>query len=470
MNKSIDQLKEKIELFRNNIKDYKGKNYDEYNTRADFIDTVFSSLGWDMYNEQGVIEQFREVIREDNVEIEGKKKKPDYSFKIGPQIVFYVEAKKPSVDIKNDPEPAYQLRRYAHTQGLKLSILTDFEEIAVYDTRIKPSPKDSSAIGRIFYCTYDKLFDNYSSEDYETNFDFLLNTFSKQAILNGSFDRYAEENKNKKGTASVDKGFLELLNKWREILAANIALKNENIDEYNLNIAVQKIIDRLVFLRIAEDRLIEEPNFLISKTKKENVYEHLLEIFIRADDKYNSGLFISEDWLKSINIDDNTFKVIIEEMYYPKCPYEFSVLPIEILGNAYEQFLGKTIKYIRKTKYGHKIEIEEKPEVRKAGGVYYTPSYIVNYIVENTVGKTIEGLTPEEIKNIKIVDPACGSGSFLIGAYNYLLRYNLEFHLKNETKKKSALKQGIIYQVGNEIFKLSTAEKSKILVNNIFGV
>ena len=126
MNKSIDQLKEKIELFRNNIKDYKGKNYDEYNTRADFIDTVFSSLGWDMYNEQGVIEQFREVIREDNVEIEGKKKKPDYSFKIGPQIVFYVEAKKPSVDIKNDPEPAYQLRRYAHTQGLKLSILTDF--------------------------------------------------------------------------------------------------------------------------------------------------------------------------------------------------------------------------------------------------------------------------------------------------------------------------------------------------------
>ncbi|HPJ37198.1 MAG TPA: type I restriction endonuclease, partial [Spirochaetota bacterium] len=142
MNTATDQLMERIALFRKNLKDYKSKNYDEYKTRADFIDVMFASLGWDMYNEQKIIEQFREVIREDRIVIEGSKKAPDYSFRIGPHIVFYVEAKKPSVDIKNDPEPAMQLRRYAHTQGLALSILTDFEEIAVYDTRVKPDRRD----------------------------------------------------------------------------------------------------------------------------------------------------------------------------------------------------------------------------------------------------------------------------------------------------------------------------------------
>src|SRR5690606_16581061 len=107
--------------------------------------------------------------------------------------------------------------------------------IAVYDTRIKPDKKDSASVAMVFYCTYDELFQACKIEGYETNYDFLLNTFGKQAVLNGSFNRYVETNK--KGTSSVDKGFLELLNKWREKLAENIALKNDEIDEYNLNIA-----------------------------------------------------------------------------------------------------------------------------------------------------------------------------------------------------------------------------------------
>ena len=470
MQTTIQKLKEKIKLFQKNLADYKNKNYDEYSTRADFIDFVFSAFGWDMYNEQGVIEQFREVIREDKIEIEGRKKAPDYSFRIGQQIIFYVEAKRPSVDIKNDPEPAYQLRRYAYTQGLKLSILTDFEEIAVYDTRVKPEPKDKAGIARIFYCTFNELFENTKLEGFETNFDFLFKTFSKQAILTGSFNQYAEKNKNKKGTEAVDKQFLNLLDTWRKNLAIRIALKNENLDEYHLNIAVQKIIDRLIFLRIAEDRLIEKANLLQEIANESNIFGQLLNIFKKADKKYNSGLFISEEWLKNLSIEDKALKSIIEEMYYPKCPYEFSVLPLEILGQAYEQFLGKTIKYIRKTKYGHKVKIEEKPEVRKAGGVYYTPQYIVNYIVKNTVGEKLKKKNPDEIAKLKILDPACGSGSFLIGAYDHILRYYLKFYLKNETRKKKALKNGVIYQTGKEKYKLSTGKKSEILVNNIYGV
>lgn len=496
MSATLEQLKERIEFFKKNIKDYKSGKYDEYKTRADFIDVFFSSLGWDMYNEQKIIEQFREVVREDKIVIDGNRKAPDYSFRIGPHIVFYVEAKKPSVDIKNDPTPALQLRRYAHTRGLALSILTDFEEIAVYDTRIKPDKKDSAHTARVFYCTYDELFSPCKIQDYSSNYDFLLNTFAKQAVLSGSFNKYVEANK--KGTTSVDRGFLDLLNRWREKLAESIALKNEDIDEYNLNIVVQKLIDRLIFLRIAEDRLIEKPNLLFELTGEKDIYIRLCNIFVTADLKYNSSLFLSEDWMMALNIEDKVLKEIIDEMYPPQCPYEFSVLPIEILGHAYEQFLGKTIRFSRKTKFGHSVEIEEKPEVRKAGGVYYTPDYIVDYIVENTVGvklnnrsvgpltpkgdkaekkgkiekaeKGIKPLTPEEITAIRILDPACGSGSFLIGAYNYLLRYHLEYYLKNKTRREKALSAGIIYEFGENSFKLSTKVKSQILVNNIFGV
>ena len=135
-------------------------------------------------------------------------------------------------------------------------------------------------------------------------------------------------------------------------------------------------------------------------------------------------------------IDNKTIKGIINELYYPISPYEFSVLSVEILGSAYEQFLGKQIKLTA----GHRAIIEEKPEVRKAGGVYYTPQYIVEYIVENTVGKLTAGKKPADIAKLKIVDPACGSGSFLLGAYQYLLNWHLQFYMP-EFEKQTAIAQ-----------------------------
>jgi adenine-specific DNA-methyltransferase len=192
-------LNELISLFEYNISQYKGKTYDEAKTRADFIDKFFSLLGWDIYNTQGHSEQYREVVREDKVTIKGKVKAPDYCFRIGSERKFFVEAKKPSIDIKHDIVPAFQLRRYAYTSKLPLSILTDFEEFAVYDTRIKPDKSDKASTGRIFYCTY---------KDYPGEIDFITDTFSKQAILKGSFDKYIQDNKRKKGTSEVDKEFL----------------------------------------------------------------------------------------------------------------------------------------------------------------------------------------------------------------------------------------------------------------------
>src|SRR5215469_17470050 len=136
-NERIGQIKSLISLFSANIAQYKSGHYDESNTRADFIDKFFALLDWDVANNQGFSETYREVVREDKVKIDGSQKAPDYSFRIGGTRKFFVEAKKPSVNIKEAAEPAYQVRRYAYTAKLPLSILTNFEEFAVYDTRIK---------------------------------------------------------------------------------------------------------------------------------------------------------------------------------------------------------------------------------------------------------------------------------------------------------------------------------------------
>ena len=496
------KLTQLTDLFERNRKQYNTSAYDEANTRTDFIDKFFELLGWDIRNEQGYSEQYREVVREDKVTIAGRVKAPDYAFRIGGVRKFFVEAKKPSVNIKDELEPAFQVRRYGYTAKLPLCILTDFEEFAVYDTRIKPSPSDKPSTARIFYCTFD---------EYHKHFDFIFNTFSKEAILKGSFDTYIQENKNKKGTSEVDKELLKLIEGWRTDIAKNIALRNPSLNIYHLNTAVQKIIDRIIFLRIAEDKEMEEygtllgicghlrrygiqnntqctvstPPFILGavpsscstysqktfdshETESGTVYQKLQAVFDRANAKYNSGLFKPHDWLRSLTIDDTVLSSIINGLYYPECPYEFSILPVEILGNIYEQFLGKIIKF-RNVKGGHTALIEEKPEVKKAGGVYYTPQYIVRYIVENTIGVKIKGQSPDAIAQLKVIDPACGSGSFLVEAYQQLLNYHLDYY-SSEKQRKQALKNSLIYETGKNVYKLTIEEKQRILLNNIYGV
>jgi len=467
----LQGLKDK---FEENLKQYHSELYDEANTRVDFIDKLFEFLDWDVRNDNGYAEQYREVVREDKVRIQGVQKAPDYSFRLAGVRKFFVEAKKPAVRVKTASEPAFQVRRYGYSAKLPLSILTNFEEFAVYDTRIKPEKTDDASVARIFYCTY---------QDYINNFDFLYNTFSKEAILKGRLDAFVEENKNKKGTSEVDKELLKTLESWREDLAKNIALNNPKISLHELNLAVQKIVDRIIFLRIAEDKGIEEYEALkqaIQKNKnvpfatskieqKSSIYKALIQLFEKANTKYNSGLFATLPFLDELTIDDKVFINIIEGLYYPDCPYEFSILPVEILGSIYEQFLGKTIRFRGVKGERHTAIIEEKPEVKKAGGVYYTPEYIVKYIVQRTVGAMTEGKTPAEVAKLRIIDPSCGSGSFLVGAYSYLLAWHLDYYTNTKHLKK-ALKEGAVYQAMGGAYKLAIEKKQEILLNSIYGL
>ena len=228
-------------------------------------------------------ERFKEVLHEASVEVEGKAKAADYAFRVGDKTMFFVEAKKPSVNIGENPEPAFQLRRYGWSARLQVSILTDFEQLAVYECRTKPSKKDKASFGRV------RLY-HYS--EYIEKWDEIAGVFSRDAVLQGAFEQFAEGAKGKKGTAQVDDAFLEEIERWRDLLARNIALRNPSIrNERELNYAVQLTIDRIIFLRIGEDRGIEPEGQLQDIGERKQVYAELVALFRRADTRYNSGLF-----------------------------------------------------------------------------------------------------------------------------------------------------------------------------------
>ena len=465
-----------VKRFEEQFDSYRAPSYNETQLRREFVDPFFKALGWDVDNEKGYAEAYKDVIHEDSIKIGGSTKAPDYSFRIGGVRKFFVETKKPAVNVAHDISPAFQLRRYAWSAKLPLSILTDFEEFAVYDCRVRPVKNDKASTARTLYLNY---------AQYEDRWDEIVSTFSRDAILKGSFDRYAESTKRKRGTAEVDDAFLKEIECWRSDLARNLALRNPELSQRELNFAVQKTIDRIIFLRICEDRGIEKYQDLFSLTNGPNIYPRLRQLFQRADDRYNSGLFHftkeknrheePDEWTLALSIDDQMLKDIIRKLYYPESPYEFSVLGADILGQVYEQFLGKVIRLTK----GHQAKVEDKPEVKKAGGVYYTPTYIVDYIVQNTVGKLVEGKAPHEVagrtekwnrsKNLRpmtVLDPACGSGSFLIGAYQYLLDWYRDWYVAQDP----AQFKDRIYQTRKDQWRLTTAERKRILLDHIYGV
>jgi type I restriction-modification system DNA methylase subunit len=448
-----------VERFARNLEAYKRTDYKETRVRVEFIDPMFEALGWDVRNVYGYAEQYKDVVHEDALKVGGATRAPDYCFRIGGVRKFFLEVKKPAVWIKEDIGPAYQLRRYAWSAKLPLSILTDFEEFAVYDCRQRPKPADRVSTGRVTYVTFDQYLDR---------FDDIYGVFAKESVLQGSFDRYVQDTKRKRGTSEVDAEFLKEIEGWRDALAHNIALRNPALSVHELNFAVQRTIDRIIFLRMCEDRSIEEYGRLLALTGGPHVYARLHDLYRQADEKYNAGLFdFRADTLsKTLAVDDRVLKPILAGLYYPQSPYEFSVLPADILGQVYEQFLGKVIRLTP----AHRARVEEKPEVKKAGGVYYTPTYVVDYIVQQTVGRLVEGKTPRQISKLRCLDPACGSGSFLLGAYQYLLDYHRQWYEAHDPARHAGGKRPALYQGHQGEWRLTTAEKKRILLNNIYGV
>jgi type I restriction-modification system DNA methylase subunit len=452
--------------FEANEHTYLEQKYSESQARIDFIDKFWIALGWDVNHEREKNPYKQEVKVERGVKVSNRLKKADYAFFAAPNfrdVKFYVEAKKPSRNLDN-ADDYFQTIRYGWSSNTPIAVLTDFEQFRVIDCRYKPNIKtaENFALKKFSYTEYAD----------EAKFREIYHLFSRESVIGGSLEDYANSLPKRGRSAkqgrlfatgiqkSVDESFLDDLDTYRAELARAFKNKNSDLDGEDLTEAVTRTIDRLVFIRFLEDKLIE-PETMMDK------FDSWAD-FVRASAKLNSfynGIIFKSHFIDSPNFkpDNKVFADICGELSDKNTPYYFGNIPAHILGSVYERFLGKIIVATDK-----RATVEEKPEVRKAGGVYYTPEYIVRYIVENTVGKLIEGKTPEEIAAMRFADIACGSGSFLLGVYDSLLAYHTSYY--NSYGKKEIARTAGCLENADGSFTLSIGQRREILRNNVFGV
>ncbi len=453
-----DSIGRLVDKFERDKSRFQQPEYNEAQLREEFVNPFFRALGWDL-GEQ--------VLHEAGLRSGGTIKHPDYTFLAGARRAFYVETKKPAIDIGSAIEPAEQLRSYGWSGDTALGILTNFAEFAIYDCRIEPRQGDSPEEARVIYLTHSQYLDQWER---------LRATLSPDAVRQGAHRDLLEATA--KGVLRVDEAFLRDMENWRVDLAEHLHKQARFIDrqlnQRELNHLVQRTIDRIVFLRIAEDRNLESYGRLErAASVRRGVYNEIKRLYLAADRRYNSGLFHFDPADKSrpdadtlsmeIYIVDNVLRRIIGDLYPPRSRYQFSVISADILGQVYERFLGKVIQ-VHSDGERTSVTVEEKPEVRKAGGVYYTPGYIVDYIVENTVGALLRDRSPEQAAQLRVLDPACGSGSFLTGAYDYLL----DWHLAQYRAAPERWKNRIRHSADGIILRIE--EKRRILLENIYGV
>ena len=454
--------------FRSHEARYLSPDYSETAARQDFIDKFFTALGWDVTHEREKNPYEREVKVEREVSDSQSRRRADYAFHLAPNfrdVRFFVEAKKPARQIDN-PTDYFQAIRYGWNSGTPLAVLTDFEQFRVLDCRYKPDIE--TAMDRaVFKLDYQQYTDR-------EKFAQLYWLFSREAVATDSLRKFTDELPKrggrtvqraflKAGVQSIDAAFLEELDGYRETLAKAFKKHNESLDGETLTEIVQRTLDRLVFLRFLEDKLIETHIHVADFGNGGSVWRNFISASRKLDSIYNGIVFKQHAVLdaRTFQVDEEAFGDICDDLAHDQSPYDFNAIPIHILGSIYERFLGKVIVATVK-----QARVEEKPEVRKAGGVYYTPEYIVRHVVEQTVGKLIDGKTPMQISEMKFADIACGSGSFLLGVFDCLLRYHAAWYATNSSKAK----KGEWIDRGDGTFRLSLTKKREILRNNIYGV
>jgi len=449
---SLEQLKVLIAAFEKEYAILKKPNYKETPLRTDFINPLLKTFGWDVDNEASKSQFLRDVVQEETIDVEEydavSKKNPDYTLRIQGSRKLFIEAKKVSIDIEKSIKAAFQTRRYGWNANLGISILTNFEKLIVYDCRYKPVPSDDPNVARynIFHFT-----------DFLNLFQTLYELLSFESVASGFIDDYFSLTQNDVNT--FDGYFLKQIETWRHRLATDIIQNNNGFNDENINFLIQRLLNRIVFLRICEDREIEKYETL----KEIRSYDELKVLFINSDKKYNSGLFdfIEDIFSLNINLNSGILIEIFNELYYPESPYDFSVVDPTILSQIYERYLGSKIAIINLTQ----ISIVEEPEVALSSGVVPTPRLVVENIVKETLASVFVGKNFKQIQQLKIADICCGSGTFLISVYNYLLE-QITFAFIEE----GIIDDELIYQSFNGSYLLTLKAKQAFLVSNIYGV
>lgn len=446
MNNIKIQLQNLVNKFERDYEYYKDSHkYNENNCRLEFIDEFFKILGWDISNEQCKPPQYREVITENYQADTGR---PDYTMTLNGVHKFHVEAKKPSVGIEKHSEPAIQARRYGWNSNFRISVLTNFEYLIIYDTSIPPKENDDCKTAAI------KM---YNYKEYVDNIDEIYNIISKKSVYSGNFESVLDINGFKvcdKGLQlPVDEYFLNSINKWR-LNIGKFLYKTKEYDIEIINDYIQEFINQIIFLRICEDRKLPTYHKLKEILEEKELIKEMDKLFREADRKYNSGLFKDQNILFDLN--NEIIREIIEELYYPKSPYVFSLIKPNILGEIYELFLAEQLVINE-----GEIVLQEKDK-NLHRDVVTTPVEIVKYMVNRVLGECCERKKPSEILELKIADIACGSGIFLIEAYDWIIRYVTEWYVENDVNH--------LICNGNDDYKLPFEEKKEILEKCIWGI
>ncbi len=435
----FERIKELIDGYEQKRKSGEIKRYNEESTKKDFILPLFEALGWNTANRG---KKNDSVSAEETI----SKKRVDYGFRINGIPKFFLEAKSlKEENIQTNAKYVTQAIDYAWMKSCSWAILTNFETTAVYNA----DWKSGYFGGNLFFVLH--------PNDFLT--DSRFTNLSKVAFENNELDKTASKYGKKQVKNPINKQLLQDMIHFREILSKDILKNNQHkhLSQDNLDESVQRILDRLIFIRNAEDRGLEE-NQLQSNVRqwyakgKGHLLKEISRIYADYDKNYNSKLF-AHHLCDDLYLENEALQEVIEGLNQSKdnsYRYDFSIIESDVLGNIYEQYLGNILKSTPK-----RARLESSKTHRKEQGIYYTPSYIVDYIVKNTVGEYIKTHTPEEIRKVRILDPACGSGSFLIRAYKELENY----WIKNSDFAQLTLDSEEFY-----------SKKVEILKNNIFGV
>lgn len=441
-------IKKLIEKYSADRKYYLTNKYNETLLRSDFLDPFFELLGWDIKNNAGKSTNEREVILEEALKANASEhsKKPDYTFRLFSEREFFLEAKKPCVAIETNNETAKQVRRYGFTAKLKISILSNFEYLVIYDTSVKVDEADS----------YNKaLIKKYHYTEYESKFEEIKKLLGKDAVYSGAFDTEWQTIENKLNQYSIDTLFLHQFNEWRKLLGSEIYKHHPKIKEQELNDIVQSYLNRILFLRVCEDRNLEDYQTLLAFANASD-FKALIKKFEQADKRYNSGLF---DQLLKDKIVENissAFWTIIKQLYYPESPYSFSVFSSDILGSIYEIFLSEKLTVQNGT-----VELVKKPE-NIDRDIVTTPTFIINDILRNTVLPKCKDKTDKEILKLKFADIACGSGAFLLELFQLLNDILIDYYLIADKTK--------LIQTNINTYKLPFKIKRELLLNCVYGI
>lgn len=421
VNKEILKLKlaDLIDRYNNTIRQKSHKDISEETIRT-WINELLSIFGWNVQNTAQVLQErvlSKQQIKKLN-QINSIHKKPDYTLMNGTNIKTFLDAKSLDVNIFTSKETAFQIRSYGWSAQSPCAFVSNFEQFVIYDTRFVPTPDQSADMGT----------KQFSIDDYIENFDILFEHLWHDNVCSNHLEQLYKTVATE-GNNQLDSSFMRMLSDFRIKLANKLIEQNSDIinSDLILNYYVQVILDRIIFIRVCESKEIEEheklKSFLSDKQGFWNSFKK--SCYMEFYNHYDGAMFQRDELFQKLDIDNEVFTQFINGLYYP-CPYRFNVIPVKVIANIYEEFLGKQIIL----KNG-RIEEITKSEYIKTNGAVCTPEHIVEMVCKQTIDLSAVA-TIDDLLNIKVLEPCCGSGVFIVSVYELLAKKMTEIFISNE--------------------------------------